>query len=151
MSQSLSAVHVHIVFSTQGRIPFLIDPNLRPRLYAGLANMSNRLECKVVLIGGVADHVHILARQSPKVCLSDWVRELKSKSTPFLKRQDPALSKFAWQAGYGAFSVGAGDLNAVRRYIERQEEHHRSESFQDELRRILRENEMEWDEKYIWS
>jgi len=151
MPQSLSAVYVHIVFSTRDRIAFLTDKSLRGRLHAGLATISNRLGCTTVIVGGVEDHVHLLVRQSPKICLADFIRDVKSTSTPFLKKQGGALSGFGWQAGYGAFSVSARDLNAVRHYIENQEEHHRNESFQDELRRVLLENDLEWDERYLWS
>jgi len=151
MPQSLIATYTHIVFSTRERIPFLSDPILRGRLFAGLAAISNGLECQTVVVGGIADHVHLLARQSPKMCVSDWVRDLKSRSTPFLKRQGSDLALFSWQAGYGAFSVSASELTSVRRYIEGQEEHHRQESFQDEFRRFLREHDLEWDERYVWG
>jgi REP-associated tyrosine transposase len=151
MPQSLSAVYVHIVFSTKDRRPFLSDEPLRRQLYAGLASISRRLECPSLAIGGVADHVHLLGRQSRSITLADRVRDLKRLSSPWVKEQDPSLSQFAWQAGYGAFSVDPSGLEGVRQYIDGQEVHHRVTSFQDELRRLFRDADVEWDEKYVWD
>ena len=151
MPQSLAANYVHIVFSTYTRIAYFEDEDVRARVFAGLATISNNLGCRTVIVGGVSDHVHILSRLSPTVCLSDLVRDLKSNSSTYIKRQGPRLSEFRWQGGYGAFSVAAPELLAVRRYIDSQEEHHRKESFQDEMRRILREHDLNWNERYLWT
>ena len=79
------------------------------------------------------------------------MRDLKSGSSSWIKERDPDLSAFGWQAGYGAFSVEATNVERIRAYVARQEDHHRHISFQDEYRQILREHGLEWDERYVWD
>jgi REP element-mobilizing transposase RayT len=151
MPQSLSAVYLHLVFSTKERRPFLKDQVLRSECHAYLGGISKKLECPVILAGGVEDHVHLLARQSRSIAQADWVKELKRASSLWIKERDPAAKEFAWQAGYGVFSVSFSHLEKVTEYIARQEEHHRVRSFQDELRAMLAKHRIEWDEKYLWD
>lgn len=151
MPQSLSAVYLHLVFSTEERRPFLKDQLLRSECHAYLGGISKKLECPVILAGGVEDHVHLLARQSRTITQADWVKELKRASSLWIKERDPATKEFAWQAGYGALSVSFSHLEQVTEYIARQEEHHRVRSFQDELRAMLTKHRIEWDEKYLWD
>jgi REP-associated tyrosine transposase len=99
MPQSLATVHVHLIFSTKDRYPFLHDKNLREELHAYLGGISNQLDCAPVRIGGVEDHVHILAQIGRKISLADWVKELKRVSNLWLKEQAPEFAKFQWQAG----------------------------------------------------
>jgi REP element-mobilizing transposase RayT len=146
MPQSFSAVHVHVVFSTLGRQPFLSEPEFRHEMHRILGSLSGRLGCPTVLVGGVEDHVHLLARLGREVSQSAWVKEIKRQSTTSAKERQPA---FRWQSGFGAFSVGLAEIATVRRYIERQEEHHRVSSFQDELLSLLREHGIEYDERFL--
>jgi REP element-mobilizing transposase RayT len=120
-------------------------------MHAYLGGTSERLGCQPLIVGGVEDHVHILARQARTISLSDWVRDLKSGSSAWVKERDPSLSRFAWQAGYGAFSVDAAAIEQVRTYIREQQEHHRKWSFQDELRKLLKDHDLDWNEKYVWD
>jgi REP element-mobilizing transposase RayT len=151
MPQSLSAVYLHLVFSTKQRRPFLRDRDLREETHAYLGGISKALGCTPVRIGGVEDHVHLLARQSRTLSQAGWVKELKRSSSLWLKERDRAMCDFAWQAGYGAFSVSASNVEAVRDYIARQEEHHRKASFQDEFRAMLKKHGVTWDERYVWD
>ena len=151
MPQSLSAVYLHLVFSTKERRPFLKDPALRAECHAYLGGISKKLDCPVILAGGVEDHVHILARQSRSITQADWVKELKRASSLWIKERDPAARDFAWQAGYGVFAVSFSHVEKVTEYIAKQEEHHRTRSFQDELRAMLAKHRIEWDEKYLWD
>ena len=151
MPQSLSAVYLHLVFSTKERRPFLKDQVLRSECHAYLGGVSKKLECPVILAGGVEDHVHLLARQSRTITQADWVKKLKRASSLWIKERDPAAKEFAWQAGYGAFSVSFSHVEKVTEYIARQEEHHRVRSFQDEFRAMLAKHRIEWDEKYPWD
>jgi putative transposase len=151
MPQSLSAVYLHLVFSTKERRPFLKDQVLRSECHAYLGGISKKLDCPVILAGGVEDHVHLLARQSRSIAQADWVKELKRASSLWIKERDPAAKEFAWQAGYGVFSVSFSHLEKVTEYIARQEEHHRVRSFQDELRAMLAKHRIEWDERYLWD
>ena len=115
MSRSDSAVHVHLVFATLERRPFLSDAVIRAEMHAFLGGTSNTLKCQSMIVGGVEDHVHILATQGKTVSLSYWVQELKRASSIWVKQRDPKLSQFAWQSGYGAHSVSNGDVAKIRR------------------------------------
>jgi len=151
MPQSLSAVCLHLVFSTKNRVPFLADASLRAETHRYLAGVSNRLDCRTLEVGGVADHVHVLAYLGRSCSQADWVKELKRASTGWLKARDPQLADFAWQAGYGVFSVSASQVTKARQYVARQEAHHRKVSFQDELRALLQAHALAWDEQYLWQ
>lgn len=100
-------------------------------------------------VGGVEDHVHLAIRLSKTATLSKTVSELKTGTSKWLKEVSPKLSKFAWQEGYGAFSISPKDLSAVTNYIDQQEEHHQKVSFQDEFRQFLKQYGMEYDEDYV--
>lgn len=152
MSQSLSAVYVHLVFATKERRPFLLEPGLRSETHAYLGGISGQLDCPCELVGGVEDHVHILAKQGRGITQSDWVKELKRVSSSWLKTRAPEIAgDFAWQSGFGAFSVSVSNLATVRDYIARQEEHHRKLSFMDEYRALLQKHGVTPDERYLWD
>jgi REP element-mobilizing transposase RayT len=105
----------------------------------------------VLRVGGVADHAHILCRLGREMALAELVKRAKCESSQWLKTKSIDLRDFYWQNGYGAFSVSPAHVEPLREYIIKQEEHHREESFQDELRRLLRKYGLEWDERYIWD
>lgn len=96
------------------------------------------------------DHVHLLARFARTITQAEWVKELKRVSSLWLK-EEHSIRGFAWQGGYAAFSVSASNLEQVKRYIERQEQHHRKCNFQDELRALFRKHDIEWDKRYVWD
>ena len=150
MPQSLSFLLVHIVFSTKDREPWL-DASVRPALHAYLATVARGNECECYRVGGVADHVHLAIRLSRTITMAKLVEELKTSSSKWLKSQSPALAGFAWQRGYGAFSVGPSDLESLRRYIDQQEEHHRTKTFQEEYRAFLSKYGIDHDERYVWD
>jgi putative transposase len=151
VSQSLSQIYVHIVFSTKDRRPFLQNRAILDETHNYLGGPFNRLDRPVLLVGGVADHVHILCRLGRTIAIADLVKELKRESSKWIKTKDADLEQFHWQNGYGAFSVSPGHLEALRKYIANQEDHHRKESFQDEFRRLLKKYGLEWDERYVWD
>ena len=151
MPQSLSSVYLHVVFSTKGREPWLQDPVLRGECHAFLGGVSKQLDCPSVIVGGVEDHVHLLARFGRGVTQSDWVKELKRVSNRWIKEREPKMAGFAWQAGYGVFSVSSSALEDVEKYIQNQEEHHRKVTFQDEFRAFLRKHKVDCDERYVWD
>jgi putative transposase len=151
MPQSLSVAYLHLVFSTKDRKPFLLDREMRETLHSYLGSVSGRLECAPVIVGGVEDHVHLLARLARTVTQADWVKELKRVSNLWLKQRGRNYADFQWQGGCAAFSVSRSNLEEVRRYIANQEEHQRKMGFQDELRALLRKHDAEWDERYVWD
>jgi REP element-mobilizing transposase RayT len=150
MPQSLSLVIVHVIFSTKERRPFL-DPDTRPKLHAYLATVARNAGCEAYRVGGVADHVHLAIRLSRTITIADLVEELKTSSSKWLKTQSPALAAFSWQRGYACFSVGPADLDSLRAYIDGQEEHHKTRTFQDEFRMFLKKYGVEYDEAYVWD
>jgi putative transposase len=114
-----------------------------------LGAVSAHLDCPVIRVGGIADHVHCLARQSRTITVPEWVKELKRAASQWAKTQSPSLVGLQWQAGYGAFSVSQSLSHKVEQYIEEQEEHHRRFDFQTELRKLLAAHGVEYDERYL--
>ena len=150
MPQSLSYLLTHIVFSTKDRAPVL-DPVVRSPLHAYLATVARSVDCECFRVGGIADHVHLAVRLSRTITMAQLIEELKTSSSKWLKTQSPALATFAWQRGYGAFSVGPSDLDALLHYIDTQEEHHRTRTFQDEYRAFLKKYGIDYNERYVWD
>lgn len=151
MPQSLSKILVHTVFSTKNRQPDLRDKPLREELHRYLGGILSNLNCQPIIVGGVEDHVHLLCSLSRTCHVADMVKEVKRGSTLWIKTKGPELKQFAWQNGYGAFSIGFSQIETVRRYIANQERHHRRVSFQDEFRIFLNRYEIEFDERYVWD
>ena len=150
MPQSLALIIVHLVFSTKDRQP-LLGASIRSALHAYLATVARNAGCECYRVGGAADHVHLAVRFSRTLTVADLVEELKTSTSKWLKTQSPELAAFAWQRGYGAFSVGPSDLDALRAYIDKQEEHHRTRTFQDEYRAFLTKYGIQFDERYVWD
>jgi REP element-mobilizing transposase RayT len=151
MPQSLSAVYLHLVFSTKDRRPFLRDKAVRDVLHAYMGGVSKTLDCPPLIVGGVEDHVHLLCRFARTITQAEWVKELKRISNGWLKEHGRDYGDFEWQGGYADFSVSQSNLERVQQYIASQEEHHRKLTFQDELRTLLRKHEIEFDERYVWD
>lgn len=151
MPQSLSAVYVHLVFSTKDRRPFLRDATLRESMHSYLGGVSRQLDCPPIRVGGIEDHVHILAQFGRTITLADWVKELKRVSNLWHQEQVLSERDFRWQGGYAAFSVSQSNLAQVAEYVARQEEQHRKLTFQDELRALFAKHKIEYDERYIWD
>ncbi len=152
MSQSLCQLYVHLVFSTKNRYPF-IKSRYSESLHAYLQTVSSDLKAPTLRVGGVADHVHILARLPATLNISKWVQSIKANSSRWLKENvsTPGISKFSWQSGYGAFSISPGHVEALIHYIQDQENHHRTETFQEEYRRFLKIYQIPYDERYVWD
>jgi putative transposase len=151
MPQSLAKILVHAVFSTKDRRPLLRDKKGRDELHNYIGGILNRLDCQPVIVGGVEDHVHMLCALSRTSQASEMIKEIKRGSTLWLKGKGVEFHDFAWQSGYGIFSIGFSQIDAVRDYIRGQEEHHRKISFQDEFRQLLRRYQIEYDEQYVWD
>lgn len=150
MPQSLSLVIVHIIFSTKERQPFL-DPTLREATHAYLAAVARNASCECYRAGGIADHVHLAIRLSRTITVADLVEKLKTSSSKWIKTQSPVHKAFAWQRGYGCFSIGPQDLDALRTYIDKQAEHHSARTFQDELRMFFNRYGVDYSEAYVWD
>ena len=150
MPQSLHVLNTHIVFSTKERRPWL-KPEIRPRVWAYMATVLRNLECLRVIVGDVDDHTHILCDLTKKYAPMKVMEMLKKDSSKFVKTLGKNLGAFHWQDGYGLFSVSPSHWEAAEKYILNQEEHHRKETFQEELRRILDKYGAKYDERYLWD
>ncbi len=151
MPQSLAKILVHTVFSTKERRPFLRDKSLREELHRYLGGILANLDCQPIIVGGVEDHIHILSALSRTCEAAEMVKEVKRGSSLWIKTKSPDQQDFAWQNGYGIFSIGFSQIGSVRDYIAQQEEHHHKVSFQDEFRQLLKRYEIEFDERYVWD
>lgn len=151
MSQSLSRILVHLIFSTKHRYPFLTDPQVRQKLNAYIMGILENLHCPHLAVNGASDHVHIFFALSKNTALAALVEEVKRGSSKWVKTQGPSLADFYWQSGYAAFSVSPSRIPDLVRYIENQENHHRVVSFQDELREFFKKHGVEFDERYVWD
>jgi REP element-mobilizing transposase RayT len=151
MPQSLAQIYLHIIFSTKDRAALLVDKVFRERVHAYLAGTCQKHESPAVILGGVADHVHILCRLGRTIDVATLIRELKRDSSKWVKDNEPRLRGFYWQLGYGAFSASPAHVDDLVRYIENQEEHHRTVTFQEEFRRICKKYGVEIDERYVWD
>ena len=150
MPQSHAAVYLHVVFSTKNREPRL-TPNFTPRVYEYLGGVAHGNGCRLLTAGGIADHVHLLVSLGRPITIADLVKQVKAASSRWVHDTFAERREFAWQAGYGAFSVSPADAVAVVEYILNQEEHHRTTTFQDEFRDFLRRHEVAFDERYVWD
>jgi len=150
MAQTLVCLRVHVVFSTKDRRP-MITPEVEPELYAYLAGTAKNLDSSCLAAGGTSNHVHLLISQSKNIALSHLMEEIKKSSSKWIKTKAPSLRSFGWQDGYGAFTIGRSQVEALQRYIAAQKERHKKQSFEEELVRLLNKYGVQYDERYIWS
>ncbi len=150
MPHSYTQLLYHLVFSTKRREPFL-GPAVLPRSCEYLGGAVRDEGGKALIVNGMPDHIHILARLRQDVALSDVLRAIKANSSGGIHATVPELSAFAWQTGYGAFTVSTSQGDRVRRYIERQQEHHRQRTFQEEFVAFLKAHGIDYDEQYLWG
>jgi putative transposase len=148
MSHSFTNLLYHVVFSTKHREPSL-DPNIRSRVFEYFAGLIRPDGDDLLSVNGTADHVHLLLRMRQDHCLADLIRNLKARSSQWVRRSFTERGAFAWQAGYAAFSVSQSQVNRLRQYIARQEQHHRRRSYAEELAALLRANEIPFVEAEI--
>ncbi len=150
MPQALSKVYVHIVFSTKKRVNY-IDDAIEHYLFKYIGGICKKMKCNPVKVGGYRNHIHILCTLSRDITQSKLLQQIKQHSSRWMKTQGAQYSTFYWQKGYGIFSVNYQRIDNVIAYIENQKEHHSKESFKQEYIRILNENDLEFDERYVWE
>ncbi len=150
MAHTFHSLVYHVVFSTRDREPYLAG-KVRPRVHAYLGGLVSRLEGRVMRVGGVADHVHLLVGLPARMAVADLVRDVKANSTCWIQAEIEGLRGFGWQTGYGAFSVSQSVAAWVERYIANQEEHHRRIGFRDEFVSLLKRHNLRWDNPYLWE
>lgn len=150
MPQSFTKLYAHLIFSTKNRQPFL-DETIRPRVHGYLATIVRSIDSPYVVVGGVADHVHILFDMGKMHAPVEFVERVKRESSKFVKTLGPRYGRFYWQRGYGMFSVSPTHLADVEEYVRTQQAHHEKRTFQEEYREFLDRYGIEYDERYVWD
>jgi putative transposase len=150
MPSTYSSLLYHIIFSTKHREP-LITPALREKLYLYVAGILRGQDGLALEIGGMPDHLHLVIRIKPDVSVSEIVRLVKANSSKWANERLTGMGRFAWQRGFGAFTVSSSQLDAVRQYVRTQEDHHRVRTFQEEFVDFLKRHGIEFDERYVWD
>jgi len=140
----------HIVFSTKQRRRY-ITADLQQKLWPYMGGIARDNKIKSIAIGGVEDHAHLLLSMPATISLSRAVQLIKGASSRWIHETMPSLRDFAWQEGYSAFSVGISAVDDTIAYIQRQAEHHRKKSFEEELVQFLKRHGIEYDERYVFG
>ena len=150
MANTYTQLYIHYVFAVQGRL-CLINKKWQPDLYKYMSGIIDQQGHKLYIINGMSDHIHILISMSPKQSPSDLMYHLKRSSSLWINQNNLSLGKFSWQDGFGAFSLGKAQLKDKINYIKEQQQHHMKTSFREEYLEFLDENDIEYDERYIFK
>ncbi len=150
MPGTYSQILLHAVFSTKERRPW-IDANVADRLYPYIGGVVRTEKGSLYSIGGTTDHIHLYFRWRTDRAVADLMRAVKAGSSKWVHENYPKLGAFAWQEGYGVFSVSKSQEETVKNYIAGQAEHHKQFDFKTELLRLLRAHEIEFDERYVFD
>ncbi len=150
MANTYTQLYFHIVFAVRGRRN-LMSKKWRDELYKYITGVIKAKEQKLMIIGGVEDHIHLLLGTKPDCNLSDLVRDIKANSSKWINEQKLTPIKFEWQSGFGAFTIGQSQISRVVTYIQNQEEHHKKKTFREEYIEFLKAYEVDYNEKYIFT
>lgn len=150
MTHSLTCCYVHVVFSTKGHTN-QITSDLQSRLWPYLEGVARQKELEALAVGGTENHMHVLLRMLATMPLAKAVQYLKGNSSKWIHQTFAEQKEFAWQEGYGAFSVGASGLAKTVAYIKNQAQHHRARTFEEEYLEFLRRHNMTYDERYVFG
>ena len=150
MASTYTNLLYHLVFSTKHRIPLITD-DLRPELYAYIGGIIRNKRGVMLEIGGMPDHVHIVAKLKADMSVAEATRFIKSNSSKCVNEKPGRRARFEWQTGYGAFTVSESQIEIVRQYVRGQAEHHRKITFQEEFVQLLKQHGIEYDERYLWD
>jgi len=147
---SFTQLTYHVVYATKYRRPSITD-NIRERLYEYIGGIIRAKKGQLIEIGGISDHVHILTRLSPSIAVADVIRDVKANSSKWMNELPDSAATFEWQKGYGAFTVSHSLRETVQRYIQKQQEHHRKTSFQDEYTAFLERHGIPFQLEYLFE
>jgi REP element-mobilizing transposase RayT len=150
MANTFTQIHIHAVFAVQNR-KSLINKSWQERLYRYIIAIIQKHGHKILSIGGMPDHIHILFGFRPTQALSVLIQEVKRDSAAWINKEKLVMGKFSWQEGYGAFSYSKSHVPQVANYIAKQEEHHKKKPFLTEYKKILKDFDVDYDEQYIFK
>jgi putative transposase len=150
MANTFSQIYIQTVFAVSNR-ESLVKPEFKEEIYKYITGIVRNQGQKLIAINGMPDHVHILIGLKPAMALASLIRDIKSDSATFINKQRFVHGRFSWQEGYGAFSYGHSQLNAVIRYIQNQEKHHQRHTFRNEYMTSLRKFDIAFDDRYVFT
>jgi REP element-mobilizing transposase RayT len=150
MGNTYTSLHYHVVFSTKNRVRHIAQ-DMEGRVCAYIGGIARAHKMTALQVGGIEDHIHALVTAPSTLSPSQIAQYLKGDSSKWIHGEFPQLRGFAWQDGYGAFSVSKSNIPPVISYIQNQREHHRKKTFQEEYRELLEKHGIEYDERYIWG
>jgi putative transposase len=150
MAHSFTSSLFHCVFSTKERVK-IITPDLQVRLWPYMGGIAREHDMKALAIGGIEDHVHLLLSLPSTLAIAKAIQLIKGNSSKWVHDTFPQFVDFAWQEGYGAFSIGVSGIEATTAYIQDQQEHHRRKSFQEEFLSFLHKHNIEYDPRFVWG
>ena len=150
MANTYTQIHIQAVFAVQNR-RCLIDRKWEDELYKYITGIIQNYDHKVLQINGMPDHVHILFGMRPTQSLSDLMQKVKQDSSKWINKKGLVNGKFSWQEGFGGFSYSKSQLPKVIHYIQNQENHHKKQSFLEEYVDVLKDFEIEFDDRYIFK
>jgi putative transposase len=141
---------LHIVFSTKDRQP-LIHPDIEEELYGYIIGTCKKINCPIIKINGVADHIHILLHLRRTISISDLLSNIKANSSRWIKTKGKLYKDFSLQNGYGGFAVSRLAVESAIKYISKQKEHHKKISFKEELLAMLERAQIPYNKEYLWD
>lgn len=150
MANTYSQIYVQIVFAVKYR-KALLDKAWRSQVFGVMGNLINETNCKTIIVNGVEDHVHCFVGLKPAISVSELMKIVKAKSSKYINDHSLTRERFEWQTGFGVFSYSQIDIERVFKYIQNQEEHHRSKKFKEEYLELLKEYQIEYDEQYLFE
>lgn len=150
MANTYSQLYIQIVFAVKGR-QNLISKNNKDEIYKYITGIITNQKQKLMAINGMPDHIHILVSIKPDISLSDLVRDIKSSTSKFINEQKWINGNFEWQTGFGAFSYGHSQLTNIIKYIENQEEHHKTKTFKEEYIQFLQLFNVDFKNEYVFE
>jgi REP element-mobilizing transposase RayT len=150
MPHSYISCHIHYIFSTKDRLK-LISPDIKERLWAYMGGIARENKMIALSVGGTSDHVHILLNIPSTMSTAKAIQLIKGGSSKWVNDTFKTSQQFAWQEGYGAFSVSISGINDTIAYIQSQEEHHKKRTFQEEYIAFLKKHGINYDERYLWD
>ena len=150
MAHTFTCLQYHLVFSTKERKRFL-SPDCIGRIHGYMGGIIRNVGGEPICVGGTDDHVHILCSLRANLCVAEATGKIKANASKWIHETMPSMADFAWQEGYGAFTVSRLNMNAVAKYIQNQASHHKETTFQEEFIRMLKRHGIAFDERYLWN
>jgi REP element-mobilizing transposase RayT len=148
MANTYTQIHIHAVFAVQNRLS-LIQKQWQDELYKYITGIITNNGHKLLQIGGMPDHIHVLFGMRPTQSLSDLMQDMKGSSSLWINQKRFFKGKFSWQEGYGAFSYGKSQIDRVIKYIQQQENHHKKRNLEEEYLELLKLFDIKFDDRYI--